>query len=261
MKFDGQPFFLQSTPTERWVMRLSVAANLAVIASCAAYLALEYKSSGVTWPWIAAGVLVGYFVADFASGLVHWATDTWFSEAEFGRAIAIAREHHTHPQHILGYGFLENATLGSAPSAVFVGPAALATGIWTSSSLTYFLMIIWLITSTCLFFGTSFHNFGHRRSQSTPVRIAQKLHLIISPEHHWVHHRNGQIVRYCVINGWANYVCDPLHVWSRFEWLVQALTGAVPRKDDHEWQHRYRQTGSIVRTPPGETNLNASAAH
>ena len=27
----------------------------------------------------------------------------------FGRAVSIAREHHTHPRNILGYGFLEHS--------------------------------------------------------------------------------------------------------------------------------------------------------
>jgi hypothetical protein len=251
MTFDGRPFFLDSTPFERRVMGVSVGANLAVIAACAAYLVLEYKLSGATWPYIIAGVIVGYFIADFASGLIHWGMDTWFSEAVFGRAIAIAREHHTHPQHILGYGFMEHATLGSAPSAVFIGFAALATTVCTVSSVSYFFMIIWLITSTCLFFGTSFHNLAHERPRSALLRAAQKMHLIILPEHHWVHHREGQIVRYCVINGWANYLCDPLHVWRRLEWLVQMLTGATPRRDDLEWQQRYERTGRLVKMSQG----------
>jgi ubiquitin-conjugating enzyme E2 variant len=229
MKFDRRPFFFESTPFERSCMRVSVGANLTVIASCAVYLFLEYELSGVTWPYIVAGILGGYLTADFASGLIHWGMDTWFDQAVFGRAVAIAREHHTHPQHILAYGFLEHATLGSAPSAVFIGLAVLLTAGCAISPLSYCFVIIWLITSTCLFFGTSFHNLGHRRPRSAFIRVAQKMHLIISPEHHWVHHRDDQVVRYCVINGWANHPCDRLHVWRRLEWLVRTLTGAVPR--------------------------------
>jgi ubiquitin-conjugating enzyme E2 variant len=246
VEFKSRPFFLESTLIERQLMRVSVGANLAVITFCAAYLILQHYPCGISWPYIAVGVLVGYLIADFASGLVHWGMDTWFSEAVLGRAVAVAREHHTHPQHILAYGFLEHATLGSAPSAVFIGSAALITADCTISPLSYFFMIIWLITSTCLFFGTSFHNLGHRRPNSVFIRIAQKMHLIISPNYHWVHHRDGQLFRYCVINGWANYPCDRLHVWRGLEWLVQKLTGAVPRRDDLDWQRRYKVTGTLI---------------
>jgi ubiquitin-conjugating enzyme E2 variant len=247
MEFDRRPFFLETTSFERCCMRVSVGANLAVVTLCVAYLCLEYKLSGITWPYTISGMLVGYLAADFASGLVHWAMDTWFSEAVLGRAVAIAREHHTHPQHILAYGFLDHATLGSAPSAVFIGSGVLVTANCAISSLSYFFMIIWLITSTCLLFGTSVHNLGHRRSKSVIIRFAQKMHFIISPEHHWVHHREGQTIRYCVINGWANYLCDGLRVWRGLEWLVQMLTGATPRSDDLDWQRRHKETGTLTR--------------
>lgn len=247
-----QPYFLASSPRERWVMRLSVGANVLVIAFCASYLVVEYSASGTTWVAIVLAALAGYFFADFASGLIHWGMDTWFDEQQFGRAIAIAREHHTHPQNILGYGFLEHATLGSAPSAAFVGLSAVVTALCPASIPTYCLMIVWLITSTCLFFGTSFHNLSHRRPNSAFIRAAQRMHLVIRPDHHWVHHRSDQIIRYCVINGWANYVCDALGVWRGLERLVHLLTGAAPRRDDLEWQRRYRETGVLVVTPAGE---------
>ena len=50
MKFDHRPFFLETTPFERCCMCLSVGANLAVMAFCAAYLFLEFGASGITWP-------------------------------------------------------------------------------------------------------------------------------------------------------------------------------------------------------------------
>jgi ubiquitin-conjugating enzyme E2 variant len=242
-----QPHFAKGSARDHWIMQISVGANFMVMAFCAGYLALEYRASGVTWPYLVGALVIGYFIADFASGVVHWGMDTWFSERVFGRAVAIAREHHTHPQNILGYGFLEHSTLGSAPSALFIGLASLVTMLFRGSSVTaYCLMIVWLITSTCLFFGTNFHNLGHRRSKSRLLRLMQKLHLVITPEHHWVHHRSDQIVRYCVINGWANYLCDPLRIWRGLEWLVHALTGAEPRRDDLEWQRHYKLTGTLV---------------
>ncbi|MEA2943761.1 MAG: hypothetical protein QOD09_4290 [Bradyrhizobium sp.] len=240
------PYFLESTPSERLAMRLSIGANALVMAFCAGYLVLQYNASAISWVYIAVALLVGYFVADFASGLVHWGLDTWFDERQLGRVVAIAREHHTHPQHILGYGFMEHCTLGSAPSAILVGLPALVTALCPTSIPAYCLMIVWLVTSTCLFFGTSFHNLSHRRSKSAIIRAAQKMHLVVAPEHHWVHHRSDQIIRYCVINGWANYVCDPLGVWRGLEWLIQKLTGAVPRRDDLEWQRLYKETGTLI---------------
>ena len=241
-----EPFFTKGTPRDYFLMRVFVAGNLTVMTFCAGYITFEHAVSGATWLHIIAAAGAGYLAADFASGAVHWGVDTWFSERQFGRAIAIAREHHTHPQNILGYSFLEHSTLGSAPSTLFIGPAAFLTAWFPVSITTYALMIVWLIASTCLFFGTSFHNLAHRPPKSSMLRLAQKLHLVITPQHHWQHHREGQLVRYCTINGWANYLCDPLRVWRGLEWLVHSLTGAVPRCDDLEWQQRYKKSGTLL---------------
>jgi ubiquitin-conjugating enzyme E2 variant len=228
-------------------MRISVGANLLVMLLCLGYPVFYFSELPQSaWPFIGPAPVVGYFIADFASGIVHWSMDTWFDERSLGRVVAIAREHHTHPQNILGYDFFVHSALGSAPSAAVIGPIALATALFPVSVMTYSVVIIYFITSTCLLFGNTFHSFAHRPSRSPLVRFAQKIHFVIPAEHHWVHHRGDQTIRYCVINGWANFVCDPLRVWRGLEWLVQTLTGAVPRRDDLVWQRRYKETGTLV---------------
>jgi plasmanylethanolamine desaturase len=122
---------------------------------------------------------------------------------------------------------------------------ALVTVLFPVSAVSYALMILWLVNSTCMLFGTSFHNLAHRPARSAIMRLAQRLHLVCPPSHHWVHHRN-QTIHYCVVNGWANYVCDGLYVWRGLERVIQALTGIVPRADDLEWQRHYRETGILA---------------
>src|SRR5262249_790066 len=92
-------YFTESTRYERCVMGTAVGGNFLVMLFCAGYLVVTFRGASVGWPAIVTAVLVGYFVADFASGLVHWGLDTWFDERSIGRAAAIGREHHTHPQH------------------------------------------------------------------------------------------------------------------------------------------------------------------
>ena len=239
------PFFKAATRREILVMRLCVAANVAVIACCALYLARHFAAAGLGLPSLMAALLGGYFLADFSSGMVHWVIDTWLDERALGRGIAITREHHTHPDHVDGYGFLEYASLGSAPSAVFFGAAFTLTAFFPVSATTYALMILWFVNSVCLLFGMTFHNLAHRPARSAIMRLAQRLHLVCPPAHHWVHHRNST-VHYCVVNGWANYACDGLHVWRGLERVIQAFTGLVPRADEVEWQRHYRETGTLA---------------
>ena len=117
------PVFKDATPREVRTMQFWIGSNIAVILFCASWLIYYFTVAGLSLPYLMAALLVGYFLADFSSGAVHWAMDTWFDERTMGRAIAITREHHTHPDHV--YGFLENASFGSAPSAVVFGLAAI----------------------------------------------------------------------------------------------------------------------------------------
>jgi ubiquitin-conjugating enzyme E2 variant len=242
-----KPFFKHATPREMRLMRIAVAANIAVILSCAAYLAGHYSDAAPRWPWLLLTLLIGYFLADLASGAVHWGIDTWFDERALGRAVAITREHHTHPSHVHLYGFLELASLGSAPSAAVIGVAAGVTALCPASQATYTLMIVWFVIATCLLFGMHFHNLAHAPARYIALRVAQRLHLVCPPRHHWVHHRR-QTIHYCVVNGWANYPCDRLHFWRALERLISAVTGLTPRVDDLAWQSRFRETG-VLRAP------------
>jgi hypothetical protein len=242
------PFFKHATLREIIITRLCCGADIVVILCCVGYLVGRYPAVELRWPWLIGALLAGYFLADLFSGLVHWVVDTWLDEGMLGRGIAITREHHTHPGHVLLYGFLDQASLGAAPSAAVVGVAATLTALFPVSALTYALMIVWFVIATCMLFGMSFHNLAHRPVRPLLLRMAQRLHLVCSPEHHWCHHRDHTI-RYCVINGWANYPCDRLRLWSRLELLVTATTGRAPRADDAEWQRKLNDTGIFVGSP------------
>ncbi len=238
------PFFKEASPREIRLMRGWIAANIAVILFCASWLAFHFIEAGLSSPALMAALLLGYFVADFSSGAVHWAMDTWFDERSMGRAIAITREHHTNPDHV--YGFLENASFGSAPSAVTFGFAATITALFPVSAVTWALMLLWLMSAACLLFGMHFHNLAHQPARSAVMRLAQRLHLVCPPAHHWVHHHDHTI-HYCIVNGWANYVCDGLYVWRGLERVIAAVTGIVPRADDARWQRYYRENGRLER--------------
>ena len=239
-----RPHFIESTAAERVWMRVVVGANIAIIAFCVVYLVREFEASGIGLLQALVSALIGYFVADLASGVVHWSIDTWFDEKSLGRAVRIAREHHTHPQVILGYPFLEHAALGSAGGVAMVGPMAVLTAFFVNPT-AYSFMIVWAITAVCLLFGTSLHNLGHKRAKSPLLVALQRWGLVNSPAHHAAHH-NNQVIRYCAVNGWANYPCDALGFWRGLESIVQGVTGCVPRENDLEWQRLFRETRKLI---------------
>jgi hypothetical protein len=242
------PFFLERTPWDGFAMWATVVSNGLVIIGGLAYLVFNAEGSGFPWLALPVALALGLLLGDFATGAVHWAVDTWFDEEFLGRVVLIAREHHSHPHHILGYGFLEHSALGSGPSAAVLVPVMSATALLGGGAWSYGAMIVSTITAACLFFGTSFHNLGHRPARSRITRRLQGLGLLITPGYHAVHHRQPQMVRYCVVTGWANPICDRFGVWRLFERMVTGLTGIEPRTDDivwrSGWQRRVARAGS-----------------
>lgn len=144
------PFFLESTHGERKGMWVTVILNGGLIVVGLLYLVVNVASSGFPSLTLPVAIALGVLCGDFATGLVHWALDTWFDEQSLGRIVLIAREHHSHPHHILGYGFLEHSTLGSGPSAAVLTPVMLATALFDNEPTAYGLMIVWTITAMCL---------------------------------------------------------------------------------------------------------------
>jgi ubiquitin-conjugating enzyme E2 variant len=186
-------------------------------------------------------VFIALFVSDFLSGFVHWAVDTWFDERNWVRVISIAREHHLFPHHIIGYPFRDYVAFSSWPTVLIVGPCGLLLTLAAPAiPLIFYGVVICLITSAVMFFGTHAHRLGHRPSRLRIVRLLQACHLLITTGHHGAHHRASHNRRYCVINGWANYVCDGTGFWRALELLIQQLTGSVPRRNDLEWLARHQ---------------------
>jgi ubiquitin-conjugating enzyme E2 variant len=81
-------------------------------------------------------------------------------------------------------------------------------------------------------FTNQFHKWSHLDRPPRLVAFLQKLHLILPPEHHAVHHRAPYAKYYCITTGWLN---EPLHRLGFFQGLertITALTGQLPREDD-----------------------------
>jgi ubiquitin-conjugating enzyme E2 variant len=245
-----EPLYLACDNLQSWFTWLGVYLNIALISWCLFWLAARYAEIEVGWPWFVVTFFVGLFVTDFVSGLVHWTTDTWFDEILYERIISIAREHHVYPYHIVGYGFRDYAGYSSWPTIVVVSPIVLPLTLGDAKSDMVYLMIFLCVeVALGMFFGTYAHRLGHARSESRVVRLLQRFGFLISPAYHKVHHSGRHDIRYCVINGWANSVCDRIGFWRGLERLVYTATGAVPRRNDREWFARFARDPSFMRDP------------
>ncbi|HVE82542.1 MAG TPA: fatty acid desaturase CarF family protein [Myxococcales bacterium] len=242
--------YLRSTPLQEYITWAGAGLNLACALWCFTWLALHRADLVLGWPGLFAVAVAGLFLADIYSGLIHWGTDTWFDETMIKRVVCIAREHHIYPSHINDYGFRDYVGYTSWPTVAILGPISLAlTSVSSGSGAALVAAGLMGEVCLCMIFGTHFHRFGHRQAKSPVVKLLQRAHLLVTPQYHGLHHRANHDTHYCVVNGWANPLLDRVGFWRWLEGVVKALTGAVPRKNDHEWFARFDQDHSFMTNP------------
>lgn len=164
---------------------------------------------------------VGFVGADLASGIVHWAGDTLgdASVPILGKAlIQPFREHHIHPKDLARHDFIE--TNGSNCLVVTVplglGVAFLPGVIGWQFAVCSFLCSLSLFTVAT----NQFHKWAHTDNPPWWVRALQKSGLILSPEHHDVHHTMPHHQHYCITVGWLNPLLNKLGFFRGLEAIV-----------------------------------------
>lgn len=238
----ANPLYLDNTPGNILFSWAGVVANMVAALWCCHWLIDHHGQVAPPWYlWVPAGLL-GLFLLDWFSALVHWAYDTWFDEGIVGfqRSVCIAREHHVLPYNIVGYGLRDHVSYSSWPALVLVAPLAVSAALWSPVTLASYLLVL-VATIVCLgmVFGSHCHIIAHRPTRSRLIRRLQAMHLLITPAYHRVHHSGGHDVRYAIVNGWSNWLTDRIGFWRGLEAVITALTGAQPRRSDHEWMRRY----------------------
>jgi ubiquitin-conjugating enzyme E2 variant len=186
-----------------------------------------------TGPWLLlSAVLLGYLAADFVSGFVHWLGDTWGSTTMplLGKAlIRPFREHHVDEKAITRHDFVEtngNNCLISLPVALAAVALPHSGPGWVFTSATLGAMIFWVMATN------QFHKWSHLDEPPALVGFLQRIHLVLPPEHHRLHHTAPFNKYYCITVGWMNKPLTLIHFFPTLERLVTRLTGLLPRQDD-----------------------------
>jgi ubiquitin-conjugating enzyme E2 variant len=177
------------------------------------------------------GGMAGALAADGATGLVHWACDTWGdarTPVVGSRLIAGFREHHRDPSAMLAHHWVEvNREPAVAAGAVLLMlwllPARDA--LAARPALHAFLLVFVAYGASA----NQLHYWAHQPDPPRAVRWLQKSGAILSPERHARHHRAPSTNAYCISTGWLNGLLDATGAWRRLERGITRLTGAVPR--------------------------------
>jgi ubiquitin-conjugating enzyme E2 variant len=189
--------------------------------------------------WVLVGAsALGFLLADFVSGFVHWMADTWGSTEMpvLGKAlIRPFREHHVDPKAMTRHDYIETNganCLISIPVAVMTLLIPLDVEGWVTPALFTAVslgsMIFWVMMTNQI------HKWSHLDPEQTPgpLRWAQRMHLVLPPTHHDRHHTAPFDTYYCITTGWLNWPLHKLGFFRALERLLMATTSMVPRRDD-----------------------------
>lgn len=178
------------------------------------------EASNALWLELILYALFAYITADFVSGLVHFLADN-FGNPEtpfFGKVFIFAfREHHVDPKAITRHSFVETNganSLVSLPGLIYFYYASAPVADFTFR----FYFIFFYLS---IFMTNQIHKWSHEDKVSGFVAFLQKIHLILPPVHHDIHHRAPYDKYYCITCGWLNPLLNSLHF---FQGLKRVLT-------------------------------------
>jgi ubiquitin-conjugating enzyme E2 variant len=174
---------------------------------------------------VVAALATGVLASDLVSGLVHWACDTFFTEATplLGAAlIAPFREHHRDPLAMTRRRFLDvnsSNCFAVVPLVVIAAwrDAALAAdpaALFTHAALVTFAPAM-ILTNQC-------HQWAHDPRRPMWVRRLQRWRVVLPPETHARHHTAAHGTAYCVTGGWLNPWLDRVDAFGRAERVIRA---------------------------------------
>ena len=90
----------------------------------------------------------------------------------------------------------------------------------------FYTCVVIACTALFVFCTNQFHKWAHTKNPARWVRLLQRANLILSPEHHVVHHTAPRDKYYCITVGWMNPVLDKIHF---FRFCEAVMTRINPR--------------------------------
>lgn len=217
---------------------IEILAILSFWSLCVAIAVKVYPlHSSHTWVIVAA-LATGFVFADFVSGFVHWMADTWGSADMpiLGKSLVRPfREHHVDQKAMTLHDYIETNganCLVSLPVAAGVLFIPLDIPGWV----TFALFSVVSIGSMVFFvmMTNQIHKWSHLAPEKTPalLKVLQRLHIILPPGHHQLHHTSPYNKYYCITTGWLNWPLSKIGFYRHSERIVTALFGLIPRRDD-----------------------------
>lgn len=168
--------------------------------------------------WMLGAILIGLWLADFASGIFHWAVDNYCDPTWplIGKTYIL-------PSHLHHEEEMYEFNIFSLETHLHIWAATLIVGsaFWIAG-----LMNL-VIASACLF--GCLTNIIHHWSHAEPdqniwfIRILQRIGLFQSIEHHTHHHGGNSDSHYCLLTDHINPPLEFIALWARLDRIALSL--------------------------------------
>ena len=233
----GLPVHYELTPGQAAFSCASITAASLLLA----WLGVRIATSLDLWQWwVLPAFASGLVAADFGSGLVHWAADTWGRDdyPVIGpRLLVPFRVHHINPDDFLRRRFIDtNGEVAAIAAPVLLLLLALPiNSSWSGPIVVFGFAFCGLGALT-----NQIHQWSHMPSPPAPVRALQACGVLLGRAEHTAHHARPYDRHYCITTGWCNRPLDAIGFFRRLESAITLLTGVAPRHDDRRYEVRYR---------------------
>ncbi|WP_438481463.1 fatty acid desaturase CarF family protein [Oleiharenicola lentus] len=176
--------------------------------------------------FIALQIVLIAALADFVAGVIHWLEDAYFTEDTPIIGPLFIRPNIVH--HHLPRYFTRKNWWQSSRDLVFVG-AALLLIAWPLGWLNWQLLLFVAISVNA----NEVHKWSHRTRAENGLIISklQDWHILQTPRHHGLHHKDPKNTFYCPIFNFVNPVLERLQFWTRLEAEIEQITGVAHRED------------------------------
>lgn len=174
--------------------------------------------------WALPLLLIGaYAAADLLSGIVHFLADNFGTpDTPFlGKAFVMPfRDHHTDPEGILEHPFL----IANGNNCLISAPPLLAVALFVPITTTlsgYLFATFFLFLSLSVLLTNQFHKWAHMQSPPRTVQWLQAKGIVLSKEHHDVHHTSPFDTYYCITAGWWNPLLQRIRIFEKINAFVR----------------------------------------
>src|SRR5687767_2822869 len=189
------------TRAQRIVSSLAIAVAVGLLVACGYRL---FTGVDLWQWWVPLACVGGIAAADFGSGLVHWAADTWGRDdlpVIGSRLLVPFRVHHVNPDDFVRRRFVDtNGDVAFLTVPALAGLLAVPLGTtWGGPAAVFGFALCGLGMMT-----NQIHQWAHMPSPPRPIRVLQDCGMVLGRAGHAAHHERPYDVHYCITTGWCN---------------------------------------------------------